>query len=89
MVEYRYSDLVIGGLLVGNMVEKVAQAIRAADVENGSETTNPSYYRRLACAAIAALRDPTEDMVVAGADCDPESGCVGTWQTMVDAALKA
>lgn len=62
------------------MVERVASAIadglgRELDVE------------RIARAAIAAMREPTDAMVLAGVHHDNMGDMAGRWQAMIAAAL--
>lgn len=90
------------------MIERIADRIeRELDVVEMVDAA-PSVIRRLkaqrvARAALAAIREPTEAMQVAGAvytdnpmmvagaerDNDARGGAILTWQAMIDAALTA
>jgi hypothetical protein len=78
------------------MIERVAQAIFAKDPEGLFTIHQARVYAR---AAIAAMREPSEDMVTAKGE--NIMGCVdllgqhldywsakGVWQAMIDAALE-
>ena len=82
---------------MSEMVERVAMAIMRDDFEGHDfwDRQAPdvqNQYLTNARAAIAAMREPTESMVVAGEDhiggdlIDGDSAWV--WQAMVDEALK-
>ena len=70
----------------GPMTERVANALMAMtrDVDCGDLKLKDHY--RMARAAIAAMREPTEPMIQAGI-LRRSLGPVGTWRTMIDAAL--
>jgi hypothetical protein len=72
---------------MSEMVERVARAL----AEQEGYTYDPLPYDRRACAAIGAMREPTEEMRRAFYLLD-EAGsptsCVEGWQAMIDAALK-
>lgn len=77
------------------MLEKVTRKI-AAEFDTASlEMMLPNYraqFERAACAAIEAMREPTDAMIRAGDDTDPgyEDGCSSAiihWDAMIDAAL--
>ena len=66
------------------MVERVAKVLeRMTD-------SPPATYEELACAAIAAMREPTEAMCDAGANDRPgrQQSYADVWRAMIDAALK-
>jgi len=66
---------------MSTMVKRVAQTLQQ---EMGTDETAASFA--LACAAIAAMREPTEEMIVA---CIGAPGAIkGGWQAMIDAALE-
>lgn len=71
------------------MIERMARAIDDAyDVNPAGEITNLNYVAR---AVLAAMREPTPEMVVAGIEesCDAKLDrfeMVAIWQAMIDAA---
>lgn len=65
------------------MVERVAKAIYD---NSGMTYSNQQYYQGLAKAAIAAMREPTEEMVNAYNNQEPLSR--EAYRAMIDAALK-
>ena len=86
------------------MIERVAKAIFASEYTGPWDTLDEEgsieskeIFRRMARAAIEAMREPTPDMGLAGytafdkfgedAVLGPEE-LVATWQSMIDAALK-
>ncbi len=82
-----------------SMVDKVAKRLnpRAFEIfeanpigslERGLAITQMSAARIDARTAIAAMREPTEDMLIAGSKIDTETLEWDTWQAMIDAALK-
>lgn len=79
---------------MSEMVERVAAAIKSEfRPPDGipSMTLSDDACTRFARAAVAALRDPTESMLRAGAKgCgeDREEVAGGAWEAMIDAALK-
>lgn len=90
---------------MSEMIERVAKAIYEEDDPwhkawpwpNLNESQgSPEPYRRIAAAAIKAMREPTMDMVQRGAeDADPVGCCLmapsnaaDVWRIMIDAALK-
>lgn len=68
-----------------DMVEKVARAIKDAMQPKGAEWGGG--YEEAARAAISAMREPTEEMVEAGAAADDCAGFDAIWPTMISAAL--
>lgn len=64
------------------IIERVAKAI----YENVGELylMGDEEWKQAACAAIAAMREPTDAMIIAGRLDDAEQ-----WQIMIDAALKS
>ncbi len=68
-----------------DMVERVAIAISLADDDGLRAETIASYYRALARAAIAAMREPTDAMVREGG---PYATSLHCWRAMIDAALQ-
>ena len=78
------------------MVERVAAAImNAAGQINASQiqddvtkrhATSLMYAKRYAAAAIAAMREPTEEMARCGGI--GREDAQGVWRRMIDAALK-
>lgn len=93
---------------MSEMVERVARAICAADDEPWDELGETSednapfgysrqWYRGLARAAIAAMREPTEEMISGEGvhehvhwdySCYVCGGAQEHWYAMIDAALK-
>lgn len=84
--------------MMGEMVDRVARAMaESRDLiwENMSEFSNadetPEYYRSLARAAIAAMREPTGEMIQAAnpyvKGYDDMRSSYAAWQAMIDAAL--
>jgi hypothetical protein len=73
------------GAVVLTMVERVAEALREAYRE---PETRP--YIEMARAAIAAMREPTEEMVLAGNEkASYDYGAAReSWSAMIDEALK-
>jgi len=66
-----------------NMIERVARAIEATTKYALSDYTD---YSDMARAAIAAMREPTEEMLQCGChDCGHQTTY---WQAMIDAALE-
>ena len=77
------------------MIERVAKAINDTMLQHGDYKPD-----ELARAAIAAMREPTEEMVAVGYDnfmwgpCGstsddlPDANSAEIWQAMIDAALK-
>jgi len=71
---------------VGTIVERVARAIAFYCPEGWS----PELHKEMARAAIAAMREPTPEMICAGAygsGEDSEQVAIGCWEAMIDAAL--
>lgn len=64
-----------------DMVERVARALESA-FEREGRSFNAGQAETLACAAIEAMREPTEVMKEANGGRDPF-----TWELMIDAAL--
>ena len=90
---------------MNEMIERVAKAIYEADdvwsaafpwPTMASENQSADEYRRIARAAIAAMRVPTATMTIAGLNCDvwanAEGNAVemlaGTFSAMIDSALQ-
>jgi len=80
-----------------SMVERVARAIYEADdvwseafpwPNMGSPNQSADEYRRIARAAIEAMREPTEAMVGAGWAEALAENANGVWSDMIDEALK-
>lgn len=77
-----------------DMIERVARAIAEEAAMWGDEATRPEVRHALARAAIAAMREPTEAMVEAGASDVIQSPCntsyeiaTDAYRVMIDAAL--
>ena len=73
-----------------SMIERVALAIDAA-LSREMEDDKPGMIdgTAMARAAIEAMREPTEEMVRAGAICDlPTERIIEDYQAMIAAALK-
>jgi len=68
---------------MSSMVERVAQALQQ-EMGTASFDEPPSSFA-LARAAIAAMREPTEEMIVAWIRAP--GAITGGWQGMIDAAL--
>ena len=78
------------------MIERVA---RALSLENQSENfmigeaweipglVNKDGYRKLARAAIEAMREPTEAMIAADQG-QADEDAIASWQAMIDAAIE-
>ncbi len=73
---------------MSEMVEVAALAIAAEHAE--MEPDDPYRFRRLAKAAIRALRKPTLNMILAGlaAEAEPQEIVQKQWEAMIDAALQ-
>lgn len=68
------------------MVERLAKVLLEWD--HSIESSKPAaadYYKALALVAIFAMREPTEDMIVAG---EMFSHSSSIWGAMIDAALE-
>jgi len=87
---------------MSEMVERVARAMRAqeydADEWDGTDSSDRYYWQTAARAAIAAMREPTSEMMDAYLDLeDPMDddwpynppAAKPAWQVMIDAALKS
>jgi hypothetical protein len=74
--------------MTDDMIERVARAIFIAAKENSSASWEGHIPE--ARAAIAAMREPTEEMMLAGERADEplDSPAYTTWRAMIDAALK-
>lgn len=74
------------------MVERVAKAIAAkADSATPWEDCGQGFKEiciEFAEAAIEAMREPTEMMVIAGCHHENMGDMAGRWNAMIDAALK-
>ena len=68
---------------MSSMIERVAQALQQ---EMGTAPFDEATSFALARAAIAAMREPTEDMLDAWARAP--GAIKGGWQGMIDAALE-
>lgn len=75
------------------MIERVARAARDAyhDARNSEAFVN--HWEAIALAAIKAMREPTQDMEIAGTEqwlCEAamEDRSGANWRAMIDAALK-
>jgi len=64
-----------------DMIERVARALRVAD----ESAIAPGYYQHMARAAIAAMREPTPEMLPAEMY---EKTYRHIWQKMISAALR-
>lgn len=75
---------------MSTMVERVARAIgRAADENTPWEQCGDGFKeicREYACAAISAMKEPTQEMVTAGSIAGPFT--IDRYRTMIRAALK-
>jgi hypothetical protein len=77
----------------GGMVLRVARVLYGLDneVDGDFATDDPvrrGYYLRLSRAAIAAMRQPTEEMTVGLRDLVDPRVAETVWQRMIDAALE-
>ncbi len=80
-----------------SMIERVAKAIEGANITSSDGSHSMKFstpweiadnYRRIARAAIEAMREPTEKMVDTGNECcDYFKHARQTWGAMIDAAL--
>jgi hypothetical protein len=72
--------------MTDDMIERVARAV--AKCQNG-EDDDWEYYKNEARAALAAMREPTEEMMLAGERANEplDSPAYTTWRAMIDAAL--
>ncbi|RVL37957.1 hypothetical protein [Sinorhizobium meliloti] len=79
---------------MNKMVEKVARSIRRQSSIQEIGLDSDAFWEVdvwLAEAAIAAMREPTDEMIAAGdmPDCDnPQKDAEGVYRNMIDAALK-
>ena len=77
---------------MSDMVEWVAKAMlnEASELDGDNYTWETPYwqmhYSALARAAIKAMREPTDEMFLAGR---AEAGTNNKWRTMIDEALEA
>lgn len=86
-----------------DIIDRVARAIFTVQTSNTSDEIwaqiNPEYPHEIARAAIAAMREPTEKMMIEGGGVVPadeaeyrpdraEQTAHDVWQAMIDAALK-
>ena len=69
---------------MSSMIERVAKALQQ-EMGTASFDERPSSFA-LARAAIAAMREPTEEMIVAWIRAP--GAITGGWQGMIDAALE-
>jgi len=65
------------------MIERVKIAIAQSARGHGVSFTG---VKEVARAAIAAMREPTQEMIDAGCEAE-EYGCTQVWRYMIDAAL--
>jgi len=72
-----------GEAAVSGMVERVARAL-----ERSAKDQDRHSAEDMARAAIAAMREPTAEMMVAGGPMRPGSCWHVSWQDMIDAALE-
>ena len=72
---------------MSEMIERVAHAIRVEFTGMFKEDQAPAY-ERLARAAIEALREPTEEMLIASEVDLNDFDVAAVWSVMIDAALK-
>lgn len=76
------------------MLERVARALFKTEWDNKGhswemEAAHHAYWREQARAAIAAMREPTEDMCMIGEDLgEVHAAAAQIWRAMIDAALK-
>ena len=71
---------------MSTMVERVAQALQQEMGAAPLDETAASFA--LARAAIAAMREPTEEMLNAGHEARAKATVNGIWHAMIDAALE-
>ena len=74
-----------------NIVERAAKAILELHPSWSWEKANEAtrrYYRELARAAIIAMREPTEAMLLAGWGRFAKDAGLATWQAMIDEAVR-
>ena len=84
---------------MSEMVERVAKALYIAeigpaigpfdwDIDEAGEVAARNY-RKMARAAIEAMREPTEAMVRAGGDVtESDAIAIATWHAMIDEAIR-
>ena len=73
-------------MIMSEMIERVATELYK---NSGMTYSATSYWRMMARAAIAAMREPTQEMVEAGIHCGDGYGKQPeTFIAMIDAALK-
>jgi len=75
---------------MSNMIERVARAIADEGAYILPGESHQDVDRRVARAAVQALREPTDEMVKAGAHGsgeDSETTALGAWQAMIDSIL--
>lgn len=80
-----------------SMIERMAGTLHAIAIANGGISRGPADMRADARALIAAMREPTEAMLVAAARCRTDPSRFGNsspddtmgpeWRAMIDAAL--
>jgi hypothetical protein len=77
--------------MTDDMIERVARAIYVVDAQ---DTDGAGVYQRMARAAIAAMREPTEAMINGlriAQECGDSTAALWAplvWRAMIDAALK-
>ena len=70
---------------MSSIVKRVAQALQQ---EMGTAPFDETAAFALARAAIAAMREPTEEMLNAGHEARAKATVNGIWHAMIDAALE-
>jgi hypothetical protein len=53
------------------------------------EETNWTFFTQMACAALEAMREPTQAMIEAARDEILVANASGVWRTMINAALSS
>lgn len=77
------------------MIEKVARALVSAEGYNpdalmpGTGSLMWELAFPAACAAIEAMREPTDEMVIAGCQHENMGDMAGRYRAMIDAVLEA
>jgi hypothetical protein len=82
---------------MSEFIERVARALcesaghnpQGKHQVNGGEEENWSFFVRAACAALEAMRDPTQSMIEAARDDLLIADAVGVWRTMINTALSS
>jgi hypothetical protein len=75
---------------MSEMIERVARALCSLDWGSLPEGGGPVFeiYFRQARAAIEAMREPTEGMVLAAIRADADDMPFAQWRAMIDEVLK-